>query len=125
MKSRLPRQHAAPLPLLRNGQLPPRERLSRVWLIRAFALATLALTYGYLGWCLFSTLNLAVWWVSLLPLILVEMHSAIGMTLYTLAGWSVDAVRTASPVEHSKHRVAVVIPTYNEPEEVLLPAIAA
>ena len=115
---------SAPLPLFRNGQLPERERVSRVWLIRAFALATLALTYGYLGWRMSSTVNLAVWWVSL-PLIIVEIHSALGMTLYTLAGWSVDAVRPASPVQRSPHRVAVAIPTYNEPEEVLLPAIAA
>jgi cellulose synthase (UDP-forming) len=110
--------------LFLNVQLPERESVSRVWLIRAFALATLALTYGYLGWRMSSTVNLAFWWVSL-PLIVVEIHSALGMTLYTLAGWSVDAVRPASPVQRSKHRVAVAIPTYNEPEEVLLPAIAA
>ena len=73
-------QPTTPLPLFRNGQLPPRERVSRVWLIRTFALATLALTYVYLGWRLSSTVNLAFWWVSL-PLIVVEIHSAIGMTL--------------------------------------------
>jgi cellulose synthase (UDP-forming) len=78
----------------------------------------------YLTWRLVFTLNLTVWWVTI-PLLAAEIHTGIGLCLYTLALWDRD-VR----LEHRRRSarppsVAVLIPTYNEPESVLLPSIAA
>ncbi len=59
-----------------------------------------------------------------MPLVAVEIHNALGLGLFTLALWHVGgppAPRTTS----REWRVAVVIPTYDEPAEVLLPTIAA
>ncbi len=81
-------------------------------------------TYLYLGWRITSTIDLAVWWVAV-PLILAEVHNGIGLVLYTLSLWDIDAGPRFRPVDKAPGRVAVLIPTYQEPEEVLLPSIAA
>lgn len=112
------------LPTFPHGELPPAEPRSRLFVTRALALATLVIAFGYLGWrILGGTVNLEVWWVSI-PLIVAEIHAALGLALFTTALWSVD---TPVPprARRSSLRVAVVLPTYRESREILLPAIAA
>ncbi len=109
---------------LRDGSLPPPESTRRKLLIRGAALLALAITAVYLVWRATSTIHLGFWWVAI-PMFAVELHNAAGLVLYTIALWSVDPDPPANPTPSRRWRVAVLIPTYNEPPEVLLPTIAA
>jgi cellulose synthase (UDP-forming) len=107
----------------REGALPPPESLAKKLLVRGTALGALAVSAAYLAWRLVATVNWEAWWIAV-PMVLVELHNGLGLALYTIALWSVDP----GPIPRSvgrPPRVAVFIPTYNEPPEVLLPTIAA
>lgn len=112
-----------PPDVFRDGSIPPHESQARKLLIRGWAVLAIAVTAAYLVWRMNGTVDLQWWWISI-PLLTVEIHNALGLVLYTIALWSLDS----EPPPHSSgtvHRVAVLIPTYNEPVEVLLPTIAA
>src|SRR5450755_4417859 len=107
-----------------DGSLPKPESPARKLLIRGWAVTAIAVTVAYLLWRLTGTIDLAYWWVAI-PLFVVEIHNALGLVLYTVAVWNLDP--QAPPVAHDLGRwnVAVLIPTLNEPSEILLPTIAA
>jgi cellulose synthase (UDP-forming) len=107
-----------------DGAMPAPESPARKALIRGIALLSLAVTAAYLAWRLTGTIDLAWWWVAI-PLFAVEVHNALGLLLYTIALWDVDPIAPPASSGTMAWRVAVVIPTYNEPSEVLLPTIAA
>lgn len=112
---------------VQDGSLPPAETPARKLLIRGGAVLAIAVTGAYLLWRLHGTINLAWWWVAI-PFFVVELHNAFGLVLYTIALWDVDPIAAPRPEERTvprAWRVAVLIPTYNEPPEVLLPTIAA
>ncbi|MFV0526323.1 MAG: glycosyltransferase [Acidimicrobiales bacterium] len=88
------------------------------------AIFTLALSTVYLGWRAMFTLEGDSWWAAGFLLVL-EIHNVVGLFLYTLAGWKVDAQPPARPVDRTDLSIAVLITTYNEPTEIILPAIAA
>ena len=111
------------LPTFIGGARPEPETARRKAVIRGAALLTVVVTLGYLTWRVTSTIDLGVWWVAI-PLFLAELHNGIGMALYTLSLWDIDAGPEFRSVDAPPGRVAVLIPTYHEPEEVLLPAIA-
>ncbi len=75
-------------------------------------------------WRATSTLNLSAWWLSV-PLLLLEVHAVFGLGLFTFSLWDVDSVPPVAPRREAPGRIAVLIPTYNEPIDVLLPAVAA
>ncbi len=113
------------LGVFRDGSLPPPETRRRLWLIHGMAILALAVTAVYLLWRVDGTIAVAWWWVSI-PLFVVEVHNALGLVLYTIALWNLDSSAPPAltgPV--AKLRVAVLIPTFNEPPEVLLPTVAA
>lgn len=93
---------------------------------RPQVLAVLAVvtSLAYVTWRLLATVDLAVWWVAV-PLWLVELHSAVTFALFVFTAWDTQATPPAAPVSAAPGRVAVLIPTYNEPVEVLLPTVAA
>ena len=83
----------------RDGGRPVRESPRRRLLIRGVAVAALAVTGAYLAWRIAAgTVNLAVWWVAV-PLLVVEIHNAFGLALYTVALWDVDGGPQASPAK--------------------------
>ena len=111
--------------VFRDGSLPPPESPSRRNVIRAIALVAITVTAAYLTWRLTSTIALDWWWVAI-PLFVAEVHNAIGLVLFTIALWNVDATVPGEPsTTRRRQRIAVLIPTYNEPADVLLPTIAA
>lgn len=112
-----------PPDIFRDGSIPPHESPGRKLLIRGWALLAIAVSAAYLIWRLSGTVNLDWWWIAV-PLLIVEIHNAFGLVLYTIALWSLDS-EAPPPISDAAHRVAVLIPTYNEPVEVLLPTIAA
>jgi cellulose synthase (UDP-forming) len=112
-----------PASVFRDGSQPPPESHAVRLEIRAVALLAIAATMAYLAWRLTGTINLASWWVAI-PMFVVELHNAFGLVLYTVALWSLDS-NVSSAVTMRRRKVAILIPTYNEPVEVLLPTIAA
>jgi cellulose synthase (UDP-forming) len=107
----------------RRGHLPPPDSPNRLLLIRGVALLALAVTAAYLGWRALATLNLDAWYLAV-PMLLLEVHAAIGLGLFTFSLWDVDR-RPPRRALRRVPKIAVVIPTYNEGPEILVPTIAA
>jgi cellulose synthase (UDP-forming) len=112
------------LPKFTPSARPAPESAGRKRFIHGAACLALLFSFGYVAWRLAFTVDLAVWWVAL-PLMAAEAHNSFGLLLYTLALWDVDVSPPWRVVDKTDHRVAVLIATLNEPEEVLLPTIAA
>lgn len=77
----------------------------------------------YVIWRVEFTLGTYLWVA--IPLLLLEIHAIAGLGLFTFSLWDLDYVRPPGEVVETDLRIAVLIPTYNEPLEVLLPTIAA
>lgn len=107
----------------RSHRLPPREAPGRLYLTRLTAVLALAVTVAYLGWRATATVNWEAWYVGL-PMLALEVHAAMGLGLFAFSLWDID--RRPPLLEPSPElSVAVLIPTYNEGREILLPTIAA
>ncbi len=111
----------SPFPL---SAMPPREPWHQRRLTRSATIVALLLSLAYLTWRALDTLNLGVWWISI-PLLLLEAHAVLGLGLFASSLWDLDALPPAAKRSRTCSRIAVLIPTYNEPEEILLPTIAA
>jgi cellulose synthase (UDP-forming) len=107
----------------RRGHLPTPDSAGRLLLIRIVAVLALVVTALYLAWRASATLNLSAWYVAV-PMLILEVHAAIGLGLFTFSLWDVD-VRPVRRYPRQPPSVAVLIPTFNEGEEILLPTIAA
>ncbi|MGH8993923.1 MAG: glycosyltransferase family 2 protein, partial [Acidimicrobiia bacterium] len=110
--------------ILTNPDHPEPESRSTKWRIRAIAVAALAMSAVYLVWRAAFTLNMSAWWLSI-PQLLLEVHAATGLALFTFSLWDIDSVPPAAPGLTPPGRIAVLIPTYNESIDVLLPTVAA
>ena len=111
-------------PTMPGRDLPAPEARSRAWSIRAIAVVALVITVAYLVWRAAATIALDVWWLSL-PLYILEIHAAVGLALFTFSLWDVDRRPNVREVLRTRAKVAVLIPTYNEDLEVLMPTVAA
>jgi cellulose synthase (UDP-forming) len=111
-------------PTVPGRGLPAPESIARRWAIRSIAALALAVTLVYLVWRAGWTLALDVWWVSL-PLLVLEVHAAIGLALFTFSLWDVDRRPSKHDAPATSGRVAVLVPTYNEGIEILTPTVAA
>lgn len=112
------------LPVFPNGRLPRPERRSSQLRVRLVAVAALLVSAGYLTWRTFYTIDLGVWWVSV-PFLLLEIHAAISLFLFTFSLWDVDVRPRVGTIRRLPGRTAVLIPTLNESREILIPTIAA
>jgi cellulose synthase/poly-beta-1,6-N-acetylglucosamine synthase-like glycosyltransferase len=104
--------------------LPPPESGTRRTAIRTVAILALITTAAYLAWRIVATVDLGAWWVSV-PLLLIEIHVAIGLGLLVFSLWDVDRRPRVESVEESAERIAILIPTVDESLDVLTPTIAA
>ena len=95
----------------------------RLIALRVVAVAALIVSAAYLGWRATATLNIDAWYLSL-PMYVFEVHAAIGLGLFTFSLWDVD-VRPRRRELGRVPTIAVLIPTYNEGPEILVPTIAA
>jgi cellulose synthase (UDP-forming) len=107
----------------RRGQLPAPDSPNRLLLIRGVALIALAVTAAYLGWRALATLNLDAWYLAV-PMLVLEIHAALGLGLFAFSLWDVDR-RPPRRAMRRVPKIAVLIPTYNEGPEILVPTIAA
>jgi cellulose synthase (UDP-forming) len=87
------------------------------------ALLALVVSIAYLAWRALFTLNLDGWYLSL-PLWVLELHAVIGLALFTFSLWDVDRRPPRRPIS-SRTKIAVLIPTYNEGPEILIPTVSA
>lgn len=90
--------------------------------MRASAVVALTLSLAYLTWRVGFTLGTL--WLAI-PLWLLEAHAVVGLGLFTFSLWDLDSTIIPAAVASTDQRIAVLIPTFNEPSEVLLPTIAA
>jgi cellulose synthase/poly-beta-1,6-N-acetylglucosamine synthase-like glycosyltransferase len=109
--------------LFAGSALPEPETVVRRRLIHVVAILALLVSFGYLGWRVGFTLGGSLW-VSI-PLWILELHAAFGLGLYAFSLWDLDREVIPAPVQRTDLRVGVLIPTYNEPIEVLFPTVAA
>jgi cellulose synthase (UDP-forming) len=100
------------------------ESAARKALIRSVAFSALLASVAYLVWRAAATLDLSGWYVAI-PLLVLEAHHGVGIALYTFSLWDIDPLPGWHRVESTGQRVAILIPTYDEAEEVLLPVVAA
>lgn len=117
------REDPAPVQPGAGGRALP-ESPGRKAVIRSLAVAALVGSVAYLIWRAVATLDLSGWYVAL-PLLGLEVHHAVGIALYTFSLWDVDPLPGWRRVETTPLRLAILIPTYDEGEEVLLPVVAA
>lgn len=82
----------------------------------------MAASVAYLIWRVGFTLG-SLWLA--IPLWLLEFHALVGLGLFTFSLWDIDSGVVPPPVLTTDQRIVVLIPTYNEPNEVLLPTVAA
>ncbi|MGV8973370.1 MAG: glycosyltransferase [Rhodoglobus sp.] len=115
----------------RRDALPGVESHRQRLTVQFLACTALLATVAYLGWRTGASLAGSTLWLSI-PLLLLEVHAFVGLALFTHDLWNVDErpnpPRDASGADQrnvESCRVAVLIPTYNEPREILLPTIAA
>ena len=103
---------------------PPLERTAARRWTRLAAVAAMIIGAAYLAWRLLFTVAWDAWWVSV-PLLLLEMHAYVSLPLFVPVTWDLDAIRPGRRVTTGESRVAILIPTYNESVDILLPAVAA
>ena len=103
--------------------LPAPESKGRLAVIRTTALVAIVTTAAYLGWRIGFTVRQSLWLA--IALWLLELHALAGLGLFTFSLWDLDAAPRPRPRRMPNLRVALLIPTYDEPSEVLLPTVAA
>ncbi len=90
---------------------------------RSSGIVALLLTGAYLLWRL-GTLNTSALWMSI-PFYLLELAGLVSLALFLYSVWDTESVEPPSPVSKTDRSIAVLIPTYNEDPEILLPTVAA
>jgi cellulose synthase (UDP-forming) len=91
---------------------------------RAVAVACVFVSMLYLSWRLLFTIPLGTWWLAI-PLWLLEAHTSARFALMVFELWSAEAEPPPTFDSVPGFSVAVVIPTYDEGVDVLLPTVAA
>ncbi len=107
----------------RRDHLPPPDSPTRLLVIRSVTVVALAATVAYLGWRAAFTLNLDAWYLAI-PMLVLEIHAAIGLGLFAFSLWDVD-IRPRRRMPRRMPTIAMLIPTFNEGPEILIPTISA
>ncbi|SNR54921.1 cellulose synthase (UDP-forming) [Blastococcus mobilis] len=120
----------APAPLARptgaRDGVPAPDGRRRLFLVRGAALAALVSTFAYLTWRVADTLPEGpALWIGV-PFLVLELYGGVALVLFVMTTWNV-APATVPPSRPDGERptVTVLIATYNEHLDVLLPTVAA
>lgn len=112
------------MPAFGDPRMPKPPPAARTLRIRAVTVAALLASVAYLHWRLIFTMNLDAWWVSV-PFFVLEAHGFVSLALFAFSLWDIHSRPRVGAIRKPRGRIAVLVPTYNEPREVLLPTIAA
>ena len=93
-------------------------------LVHAIAAAVIAATAAYLLWRVAFTISPASAVLGI-PLVILEAWSLVSLTLNAFALWRLDTVARPEPVDETTHTVAVLIPSFDESHQVLMPTLSA
>ena len=108
--------------------LPPTEGPLRQLLLHALAVSAVLATVVYLTWRIgWSMPSGAALWLGI-PFLLLELHGFVALVLFVVTTWDVspERARLRAPLKSGPPpSVTVLIATYNERLEVLLPTVAA
>jgi cellulose synthase/poly-beta-1,6-N-acetylglucosamine synthase-like glycosyltransferase len=109
---------------VRRLDLPPVEGPVRRALLRSTALAAVLATWAYLLWRMADTLPSGpALWIGV-PFLLLELYGGIALVLYVVSTWNVTPA--VVPVSTGPApTVTVLIATYDEHLDILLPTVAA
>ncbi|MGY2128613.1 glycosyltransferase [Blastococcus sp. SYSU DS0617] len=108
----------------RDG-VPAPESPVRVAVVRAVALAAVLATLAYLAWRVLATLpEGAALWIGL-PFLALELYGGVGLVLFVISTWNVAPAAVPVTRPGTAPSVTVLIATYNEHLDVLLPTVAA
>ena len=102
---------------------PVPEPAVRRRLLQGTGAVAVGATAVYLVWRIGWTMAGAPLWLSV-PFLLLELHAALSLALFVFSTWDVTPVRRPD-LPDTLPRVAVLIATYNEDLEVLLPTVTA
>lgn len=106
-----------------GSSIPEPESRLRRFAVHGVALIALVISCAYLSWRARYTLGDNLW-ISV-PLWLLELSAVGSLALFCFSLWDVDSAPVPVKVRRTSLRIAVLIPTFNEPREVLLPTVAA
>ncbi|CCG04501.1 glycosyltransferase [Blastococcus saxobsidens] len=105
--------------------VPAPESTLRLAVVRTVAVAAVLATGGYLTWRLFSTLPEGpALWIGV-PFLALELYGGIGLVLFVMTTWNVAPATVPPPRPGPAPSVTVLVATYNEHLDVLLPTVAA
>lgn len=108
-----------------GDQFSPRALSASGWrLLRILGVGTVVASVLYLTWRVLATIDGAPAWIAI-PFWLLEVHGATRFAMTVAELWDSDARVTPLSSVPPPVSVAVVIPTYDEGPEVLLPTVAA
>lgn len=107
-----------------GSELPEHETRRERLYTRIVAIVMLVVTFVYLAWRVLFTIDPGSYLLGI-PLWIAESWAFITALLYVFTLWDMDSVEAPEPRHDGPDVVTVLIPTYNEPVEVLLPPIAA
>ncbi len=91
---------------------------------RLLALIGLAIGIPYITWRAMATLTPDALWLAI-PFLVLEVYGLMSFALFVFSVWDTDSTVVPDVVEETDYSIAVLIPTYNEPAEILLPTVAA
>ncbi|SFL88664.1 glycosyltransferase [Geodermatophilus ruber] len=111
-----------------GGELPAPESTARRALLHAVAVGAIACTVVYLVWRIGWTMPSGdALWLGI-PFLLLELHGFVALVLFVVTTWDVTPTRErlrTPPKAGPQPSVTVLIATYNEQLEVLLPTVTA
>ncbi|WP_158657543.1 glycosyltransferase [Blastococcus saxobsidens] len=104
--------------------VPAPESARRLLVVRAVAVAAVLATAGYLGWRVLTTLpeGPALWLG--VPFLALELYGGVALLLFVMTTWNV-APAPVPPRPGPAPSVTVLVATYDEHLDVLLPTVAA
>ncbi|MGY1834516.1 glycosyltransferase [Blastococcus sp. SYSU DS0510] len=105
--------------------VPAPESAARLLVVRAVAVAAVLATAGYLTWRLLVTLpeGPALWLG--VPFLALELYGGLALVLFVMTTWDVAPATVPAPGSGPPPSVTVLVATYNEHLDVLLPTVAA
>lgn len=118
------RPHSAPTRFWPSSTPPTAERGRRRNITLVLIAGAGVATVAYLLWRMLFTLDASSALLGI-PLLVIEIWSFVSAIMFTMMLWDLGAIAPAEKRLKTDITTTILIPTYNEPPEVLLPTLTA